>query len=758
MKRTIAFLFCCLFSFAFAQEPELEELLPSIPDQIATLNSEPSYLIGGLINPLSGQLSLRQTDLIVKGAQDLSLTRIYIPPYMPCHFPEHKKGQVEWDKIHLHEHLAKHYKGWQFLPHLKLQFNPRLMEVRLTDPNGTTLDFHLSKESTTLISPPYAISNTAGDIPSGKYDPRNTNISHLGDLIIVYAPDGITRYYVKKGPATPSVQFFFLQKEVLTNGKVIKYHLNDELQPIYVESLDPGERFVYASIRINGSPREGHCHFLSSSNVTTDYSYQKKSVLAKIKEKHYKATHSLTYPPILISVSSPFYRQETLSYCDRFLLVNFFGKDDLFTCCHIRVDQNDPHYRVYQLSRPVGQNDTFYPLYELGYQPPIPGRRSGSTTIKNSDGTKTIYHFSKKFLIKSIQYFGQDGNLKKEKKYSWNKQNWLKNIEIRDGQNHPFYTKIFEYDSFGNPILETLIGNLDRSGLFDSFTIKRTFSQDGKNLLLKEESEDGKVLIFSYLPNTDLITSKLIQDCDKILLREFFTYDDCHNLIQHIIDDGSSEDKNNLTAVSQRTITNYRLRQQAPFLHMPEWIEEKYWEDGIEKPLTTKHLLYDQYGNIKEEQVFDATGILAYTLYKEYNERGDLLSETNPLGQKALYTYNAKGQLETSLNFSQRLHKTFHRDTKGRLKQLTEKGHEGITHVSSFEYDIYDHLIQQTIPFHHTSHYTYDPLVNQIIKSDYPRIASIDGHPVSVTTHSTYDSLGREASKTDANDNITFYR
>lgn len=85
-------LFCCLLTisvFSNEQKPQ-DDLFLSTPEQVATLSCEPSYLVGGVINPLSGQIALRQTDLVVKGAQNIVLCRTYIPPHMPCSFAREK--------------------------------------------------------------------------------------------------------------------------------------------------------------------------------------------------------------------------------------------------------------------------------------------------------------------------------------------------------------------------------------------------------------------------------------------------------------------------------------------------------------------------------------------------------------------------------------------------------------------------------------------------------------------------------------------
>lgn len=771
MIRYLIALACCLFTTpAFSYDEEAyEESFPSTPEQIASLSSEPSYLIGGIISPLSGQPVLRETDLVARGAQNIVLSRVYIPPHMPCSFGKHKHNQEEYDKDALYHHLAHHYKGWQFYPHLKLTLTPRTMGVLVTEPSGMSIDFRLSgpNYSVATVSFAVALSNTAGGTPSGKYDPRNTRISYAdnGNRITVYSTDGATRFYYRKG-WTRTEWLYLLEKEILPNGRVLKYHYSNTGQPDYIESLDPKERFVYASIRIQGSPWEDNCHFTSSSGLTASYGYHRRPLHVKIKEKEkhwygdekYELKRSYLCPPILISVNSPFYRHGALDYCGKFLLSSYSGKDDIFTTFHTGFGEGGQHYRVHKLQLPVGQSDSFQPVYELSYRPPIQNQREGTTTVKSSDGTSIVYHFSKNLLTTLIQYFGQDGGLKKEKAFSWDDKNWLEALEMRDGQKNILYRKTYEHDRFGNPILEVFSGNLTGEGNQETFTTKRTFSEDGRNLLLREETEDGKVVCFSYLPNTDLVTSKLTKDGDRTILREFSVYDDCNNLVQTVSDDGASEGRDNLSHVNQRLITTYTLRQSAPFLHMPEWIEETYLEGGSEKPLKKRHLIYDQHGNISQEEIYDAEGKHAYTICKTYNERGDVRTETNRLGQEATYTYDSRGRPETSLSFSHRLHTTLCHDTKGRLRAQIEKGDDGVVHETSAEYDFHDRKIQKRDSFHNTTHYTYDPLVDEIVKIDFPSIASIDGRATSVSTFSSYDPFGRQLTKTDANGNTTTYR
>ncbi len=511
--RCAAFVYIFLTSaivFADDEEP-VEDLFLSTPEQLASLTSEPAYLVGGVISPMSGQPVLRQIDLTVNGAQNIVLSRTYIPPYIPCSFPRHKEYQGEYDKKNLYEHLVSNYKGWQIYPHVRLEIDPRLMVVRLAEPSGMTMDFRLTGQNystSSYASSLYAVSNCAGDAPSGRHDIRNTRISleEGGNKVFVFATEGTTRIYQKKTMASRSSYLYLLEKEILENGKVLRYSYYDNGQLRLVESLDPKERYVYATLRVEGNPWSGHTRFISSSGLAAEFEYQRRPVHWKIKEKikgkgKKKRTEECdaAYPPLLTSVASPIFRGETLDYGGNILLESYSGRNEIFKAVNAGYGREGLHYKVNKLLLPVGPGDAFTHVFELSYQPPIPGQAEGTTTVNNLDGTSTVYHFSKNLLTTSIQYFGADGNLKKVKAFLWDQRQWLQALEMRDGQSNLLYRKTFEYDRFGNPVVETFAGNLTGEGNVESFTTKRKFSEEGRNLLLKEEREEweGGLLLLS---------------------------------------------------------------------------------------------------------------------------------------------------------------------------------------------------------------------------------------------------------------------
>ena len=767
--RHLTFIFCSFFTtFVFSQE-SLSNLSSSFSDQIATLNSDASELIGGVIHPLSGYPYLHRVDLIAKGAQEIQLDRFYIGSFLPSSFHPKK----EWDQYYLIQHLGKNNRGWQYLPYGMIKVVVRTtVDLYVPGTHGAISHFTLSGpnySNLTLALPPYAISNVSQETPGGQFDIRNTKVlfENRGSKITITSPDGTERLYTYMDEVNPyqlmnsgrTEYFCRLTKEILPNGKVLKYSYDAQKALTSIESLDPHEQNVYASILVKGHPSQGKVHFTSSSSTEASYTYQKEKLEIKFKEKTHgdrHEVHGALSTQFLTSVSSPFYRHENSDYTALALLSGYFGEKEAFLCSYTPYDDGAlQHYKVSHLDLPVGVNDTFLPVYQLTYDQPIQGKKEGKTTVKNSDGTSTIYSYSKNMLLTSIQFFAQDGALRNEKRFHWDSNNWLKTLEILDDKKMPLYQKSYQYDQFGNPILEAFTGDLTGSGSIETTLIKREFSQDGKHLLLKEEYESGKILSYEYLPTTNLVTKKLLQDGDTIFQREFYLYDDCFNLIRKIIDDGKTVEMDDLTGVTEGKFTDYVLRTKAPFLHMVESVIEKYTDQGEDKLLHQTYFTYDQYGNIAREDHYDSTGAPLYTIKKIWNERGDLLSETNPLGQTIVHHYDEKGRCTSSTSFSGNLKSYMYYDVRNRLRELTQVGKDEISHILSYHYDYHDRLIYKSDQ--NWISYTYDPVCNQVIKTDLPAIASVDQEPILVATSSAYDAFGREIKKIDANGFTTSY-
>ncbi len=759
-------IFLTQITYAFAS---IEGLFSSTPEQMITLTEKEDFLIGGIIHPLSGQPSIRQTDLIAIGAESILLKCIFIPQYKPLN---EKNGQV---------HPSKNaYAGWVHFPHTHLTVFTegknksgknviKEQQVCVVDPNGAVLVYSIEEGITKLKTGLNGICNGCHDHPSGQLDPRNVSIKVEDPIVTVVAPDGTKRIYRRTNLYRLNVEkknytclYCLLQKEILPNGMVLKYAYHPDRQLKKISSLDPNERNVYASISFEASPfiEQGTC--LTHTGKKAGYQHNTSQFF---KPKYQKTCVDLLYPLRLTKVSSPFFRGEEIAYSNMqkedSLLESFIGEHQTFKCKYLN-EQNKvqtlliPHDTKKFQNLCTMQYRQYNPFSRQVVEPLV---KDSVTEVSHFDGTKTIYKYYTNMLPKEVQSIDQNGAVIKLKRFAWTDNHWLKSITVLDGKDQILSQKTFEYDSFGNPIKEILIGDLTGQEQIERDVVLRKFSSDGRNLLLEEEFSNGKVVAYTYLPGTNLVTSCLTKvKGGACLTREFREYNDCNQLILKLQDDGLSEKKEDSTGVLQKRITRYTLRQNAPFMHMPEWVIETYLEKGVEVLLRKKQLHYDIHGNIAKELIFDKAGQLAYTIDKEYNERGDIISETNPLGQKAIYAYDNHGRMIHSTNFSQSICEEITYDPKGRPSSIKEIPRDGNAHISFNKYDLKDRLVQKIDHFGQSTHYSYHLICDKPLTIEESPIAAIDGTINRVTTKASYDALGRKTAETDPNGNRKTFR
>jgi len=694
------FIFLSLISCCFAAD---EELPRSSPEQIAA--SRRDFLISDTVSPFSGQVVLHERDMIVNGAEPLFVDRSFNPF---CPYFKLEEGELPRSAN------VKGNSDWQIYPHIFLR--SKRTHFHITDSCGMTYEFiKLSKHHDShLHQKAYGICNACGEEVSGKFDVRNTKIISFDNLSVqILRPDGTEQFYKTNLPGNK----FVLEREILPNGKVIRYYYNKgELYQI--ESQDPKGRYTYARIKINKDT------FNSSSGQTLQY------VFKDLAEPKIHAFTDGFNRPILTNVQSVFYPSESYFYNQDLLLKEVNGRKCRYLCNYRifgtkKTPREHRQYRVTGLCFQGSDQDACFIDYNL----PEAGKSPGETIVTQKDGLKVIYGISSQLLPSYIQWWDKE-ELKKEKKFNWSADQKLESVLMTDGK-RTIYERKFSCDGFGNPIKEQVIDYLANQ----THTIQRKFSQDGKQLLLEELNDDGKKVVFEYEDKTNLVKSKEVFDGKDLLIKEISVYDDCYNLIKKIV-----KGKGNY-----HRITKYTLRQQDPFLHMPEWVEELYVENDKEFTLTKVHLHYDQWGNVNKEEWFDADDVFSYAIERTYDERGKLLTETNPIGQQAIYKYDEHGRCISSVSFSHRLTTKKKYDQKGRLIKTTDCGDDDQQWSKTFFYDVCDHLVEEKDKFDHSTFYSYDPVSKKAISSYFPA--------TNLSTFSSYDCLGRETSYTDGNKN-----
>ncbi len=666
------FIFLLLFlTSLFAEESSFEE--------IAAFRNE-NELIAGLVSPLTGQIIQNSVDLTVTAQEPLHFLRFYTP--------RATEGHELFDDGCL---------SWRFIPYLKAGQYGKNFDVYSYD--GRCIRYHASKknlEKLSLRDPKILRRNTDGQEVHARFDPHNIHSQFLDeDHLLFVTPEGIKRIYKKKFYLITHKPFY-LVKEILPNGKHINYKWKDKDKHLVgLESTDQSGYCIYASMSFKHSKDNLHAKVRSSLGHKVDYFCKARP---NPDSEHYLNHITFSDRPT-----------EENSYHLWTFLKGQKGRGQDFTASY------NTELRIKTLE--LGNS-----LYQFSYQ-------DKATTVTYPEGSKSIHLFNDHFQPTKVSFYDQSGALRKERLYTWEETGRILSIE-NVGLSRIEYVS----DHFGNPILETVVGDLTGNGEQESYPIKRIFS--GKDpdqwfLLLHEEAGDIAT-DYTYIPSTNLLASKITRGKDGLTLKEERRYDLYYNLLEILVE-----------ADGEKRITRIRPKPTPPALHQPEWIEEYYVESGVEKLLKKSHFFYNGHNLISREEVYDSNDAFVYHTEKTYDERDLLLSETNPLGQKAHYTYDLHHRLLSHEPFSKRLTETKTYDLKGRLASTTIAGK-----TTTYQYDRDDNLLLETNPFGHEKRYSYDLIAKK------PRFCRFGDRE----DRFTYDGYGRMLSKTDSLGRTTSYR
>jgi len=676
-------LFVCITLDLFAGS--FEYVSPSTSEEIASLNED--LKVEGIVSAISGSISLSEVDLYVKGAQNLDLRRTYIPPQV--------LGRYDNDDDVDGYVLAETYrqlktKGWVILPHLLAGYNNNSPYFQITDPSGYVLEFEIQNDKGILKTDSYGCSNFSLGKPSSTVDIRNIELVRDGECVKIILPSGHQRHYFLYARGK-----YKLKREILPNGKEIRYEYNRlRLQRIY--SCDPTGKHVYASIKKNS-----YQHFIGSDQSKLTLNFETRQVKGRISERGHTSSRHYDFS-VLSKASNPFYPNK-INYTKRMLLSSYDAKAYPISCTYYKEEDLS---RVHKLITPSG-------ITTFSYDPPKAGKKGGSTKVIHPNGSKSVYRFNKYLLPVAIENWNNK-NLCNQKKFSYNKNQHLQLVETKDGKDNLLIKVSYECDGAGNPLLET------KEGDFGTFSIRRTFSQ---NRLASEMRDDGLGYKYTYLDETHLPTTKTTLFHERLVRTQKFFYDESYNLIEEV-------------EVGKTRIT-YSHYQTEPHLHCIHWKEERDWAQNLLRKI---EFIYDQWGNVSEERHFGSDGKYAFTIGRKYDAKGNLLEETNPMGDRASYHYDRRNRVILEEPFSKDLKINKEYDSKGRLTKLQKNDH-----ISEYSYNSSDDLVESTDYLGLKTCYQHHPIHSKPI--------SIEVDPLSFEM--TYDSFGRETLKKDVYGAIT---
>lgn len=743
------------------------------PSPIANFEAFPSASVNG-VNVITGAFQDFQEDIVVPSAEPIAIQRAY------CTMSE-SKGTLEhhWNLNH----------GGKF--NLKRE---RSSNSTFTSSFGASIIFHSSEcpgdKHTVMGLSLKSMREGLTNCSEGRLSGRSNKKNYIADCddkkreCTIKTGSGIS-WELKPSSDNKSGPYF-LKKEIRPNGNTIRYKYDDHQRIKKIESLSRSNKnlsrveFFYPNKKdFDADPRiylkTSHDRLITYRFLRVkEHKKDPKYFLSQV-ERPEKPVETYTYD-IDKNLTGERKAREVIVRKDlpdnRFLINEYYKNGSYkYKDKDFQVSRSgDLYRRIYKQKQPVGTDAT--PVITFAFKYDI---SKNSTTVLNANAHPTIYHYSDRSILNSIEHYSTPSTLYRAENFYWGKKdsknegNLLAKTVSRKGHSEHdsgiIKCNTYFYDDYGNVSHETLWGNLTgknkgsvhlrKSDYWpetygcEHVTIHYEYSDDGFNLPIKEKHPNGKVILYDYLKGTDLLISKFTLDGRKILYREFYNYNDQGVLIETIRDNGKYHDFIDQADVTERIVTKIVPKPDAPCEGLPIVITEEYHSNGKVAILKNIQNRYDKYGHLVEQQHIDEQGQLAYTLRWKYDKVGNIVKEKDALGNITEKSYDANRNLiqEKTANFT----KQYTYDFSNRLirEDLVDSG-EILT--KTYSYDFLHNKVSSTDYYGNETRYEYDKQ-NRLIKVISPQVLDENGAFSHPTKSYAYDRLNNKKLEIDAKGN-----
>lgn len=704
------------------------------------------------VNVITGNLNISSQDGPFQGAYPMTIPRTYT-----------SAGALERGYYNTHHLLIKVLKGgwyfqggWTLLPEMAMiidhHYDKKHIEIHLSEPSGQFLSYKYSHKcpqnnKNFFYKPKEKVKQTSGIICK-RTDPSYNRIKLSLDKrrATVYLPNGGKRVYVAKDHKIGSTEAYFLEEERKPSGHLIRYtYHSDSTKLCRIEACSPSGKDVYTTLNITCSsdfkkPLKLICQ--SSDGKRIEYhtmTHEKREYLKKIVGNG--IPHEIFhYEPSRKGIGARVSSYE-IGGKQVFRAVYYAPENEKEEEKFFENPKKTPFHldKVKKIFSPVGPDGSDVLLAHFTYH-------HHYTDVRDGEGLLIRYHHDEN-KITLVEYFNENHLLRSYQKLYW-KGEELVCKALFDGNHHPLFAKTFRYHNH-NVVEEVLWGSLtghaslplqiDHEGQpqgGESYKKHYTYSDDGFNLLIEEQEEEGISRVYCYQSGTDLISAKFAKDKrGKILLREFFFYDHENLLVREISDDGSSSHPEDFTDISRRVVKEY---QHDPPTKLPSVITESYWDPSTQETclLKTVKLSYKNSKAVAEE-VYDCHGDLRYTLYTDYHDFGLITRKTTPLGRENTYHYDSCGLLIESKEVGTP-RKVFSYDAANRLISCAEPEHHKFVKTT---YDAKGRITSQTDPAGNLTLHQYDGFGNRI-RTQLPQSKDEKGNAYFPILTFKYDGVG----------------
>lgn len=351
--------------------------------------------------------------------------------------------------------------------------------------------------------------------------------------------------------------------------------------------------------------------------------------------------------------------------------------------------------------------------------------------IKSENGSRTVIYGPEE--KKEEHFFNNDGFLEKihvfvaEDKYYQIQFRY----EIRDDvfllaeksvineSNEHVYSIKYEYNEDLLLSCKTICGNI--SGQGNSYSENKTqYFYDSYERLIEKIDPNGLSHNLSYVGSTNLIERVLYLDSQgQILKRIFYEYNDDFQKTGEIEDDGISENKDDLSAVSFRGIKKITPHSEPFYVERPTKIEFGFYdfEKGGFRALKKQEFSYYNHIEPYSIKTYNGNDHLMHEKTYKFDSFGQKVFMRDERGNEYSYRYDKLHRLIYEADHSRKVHTNYRYDLFGQMIEKTLTLEDGQLQIEKFEYDDCGRIISKTDSFDVTSYFGYDRLDRKIYES-----------------------------------------